>query len=114
MLVSIFTATLSSMDRLQTFVWGSTFTPPSHRAVTVAQIQDLAQLGTRTEAESLQLFYVTGKVSKTMLLEPDAVMATCKGCVDTITNFFEDLYDCGNFSCQAPGTSELTYNVKAQ
>ena len=92
---------------------GNTFTPPSHRAITVAQIQDLAQLGARTKAESLQLFSVTGKVSKTTLLEPEAVMATCKGCGDTVTNFFEDLYDCGNFSCQAQGASELTYNVKA-
>ena len=106
-------ATMSSLDRLQTFVGGSTFTPASHRAVTVAQIQELAQLGARTEAESLQLFSITGKVSKTTLLEQDAVMATCKGCGDTVTNFFEDLYDCGNFSCQAQGTSELTYNVKA-
>ena len=90
-------ATISSLDRLQTFVGGSTFTPPSDRAITVAQIRDLSQLGARTEAESLQFFSVTGKVSKTTLLEPDAVMATCKGCGDTVTNFFEDLYDCGNF-----------------
>ena len=50
-------------------MWGgSTFSPASHRAITAAQIQDLAQLGAKTEAESLQLFSVTGKVSKTTLL----------------------------------------------
>ena len=50
-------------------LWGgSTFSPASHRAITAAQIQDLAQLGAETEAESLQLFSVTGKVSKTTLL----------------------------------------------
>ena len=108
-------ATMSSLDRLRTYVGGSIFTPASHRAVTVSQLQDLGQQGARTEAESLQLFSITGKVSKTTLLEPDAVMATCKGCGDIVTHFFEDYYDCNNFSCQAQGigTSKLAYNVKA-
>ena len=106
-------ATFSSQDRLRTFIAGTVFPLASCRIFTISELQELSSKGASSEAEALLYLAVMAKVTHTTLLESNSVMATCRGCGEQVTNFFEDLYDCGNFACQGgQGGHQLKYNVK--
>ena len=110
------TATLSSQDRLRTFVAGNLFTAAAYRPITITQLVDLGLRGATSEAEALRFVSVMGSVTGTTLLDNDSVIQICKNCGDEVTSFFEDLYDCGNFSCQGvgqdPDALQAAFNVK--